>query len=452
VDLGEAAVPELAKVLASPDPDAVMTACRTLGAIRRPAASAAPALLGTITSPVPWVRRSAAEALVQVAPDDPEAKAALTLLLKDEAPDNRACAARLLGMLRRTDSAPTLADAAAADRWARMDCCLALARLGAAGLPHLLRLAAHEDGDVRMWAVRGISSMGPSAKEAVPVMRKALTDSDSSVRESADRALRGLDPGSEGPVDPALLLGRKVRDLLDRAAILSRQQKPAEALALYEEAVRVDPGCAAGWIEIGSIHHRAQRHPEALEAYATALRIEPENPSALYGSGLSLHAAARYEEGLRFLRDAARVRPDHSDTLVVMSYCQYSLGMYEDCAVACRDALRLSPEDADAHQRLGLALVALRRPGEAVPPFRDLVRLKPRYANGHYYLSLALRRSGEPGAAVEEARKALELRPKETDYLAALVGALRDAGRPEEAAAALEDLRRISPEAAAKLE
>jgi tetratricopeptide (TPR) repeat protein len=452
VDLGAAAVPGLVPVLASPDPDAVMTACRTLGSIRRPAAAAAPALLGAITSKVPWVRRAAAEALVQVAPDDPATNAAMTLLLKDEAPDNRACAARNLGMLRREGSAEALADAAAADRWARMDCSLALGKLGGAGLSRLLRLAEHDDGDVRMWAIRGISSMGPAAREAIPLLRKALNDPASPVRDAADRALRGLDPGKGGPEDPALLLGRKVRDLLDRAGVLAARDKPAEALALYEEATRADPGCTAAWMEVGLVHHHAKRFERALEAYATVLRIDPDHGDALYDSGLCMNSLRRYEDALRYQREAVRVRPGHADALVSMGYTLYQLGRYEESIAAGRDGLRLKPKDTDALQRIGLALLKLDRTAEAVEPLRELVRLAPRYQPGHAFLAAALRRSGDPAAAEPVARKAIEMDPKDLLPRGTLFKSLRTLGRMEEAARELEALRALSPQEAEKAE
>jgi len=51
-----------------------------------------------------------------------------------------------------------------------------------------------EDPGVRAEAAEALFRTGPAARDAVPALRRALTDQDESVRRSAADALKQIDP------------------------------------------------------------------------------------------------------------------------------------------------------------------------------------------------------------------------------------------------------------------
>jgi hypothetical protein len=70
----------------------------------------------------------------------------------------------------------------------------ALARIGEAAIPDLVRLLSHEDAKTRARAAWALGRMGVKGKPAVPALAAALQDEDHLVRETAARALGQIGP------------------------------------------------------------------------------------------------------------------------------------------------------------------------------------------------------------------------------------------------------------------
>jgi HEAT repeat protein len=79
----------------------------------------------------------------------------------------------------------------------------ALARIGPASIPALLRALGDKDPQVRVRAAQAFSRMGPEASPAVPLLTKALSDPDRGVRRGAAHALGQIGPAAESAI-PAL--------------------------------------------------------------------------------------------------------------------------------------------------------------------------------------------------------------------------------------------------------
>ena len=85
-------------------------------------------------------------------------------------------------------------------------------------------------------------------------------------------------PNSELVVIAVLILtatgckGLRSTDALNRAGLLHQQGKYTEALDLYREAVRLDPGFGAGHCGMANTLRELGKYHEAIESYRTALR------------------------------------------------------------------------------------------------------------------------------------------------------------------------------------
>src|SRR5207302_812210 len=60
-------------------------------------------------------------------------------------------------------------------------------------LPHLIDAAKDGSANIRVVGVQGLGSLGADAKDALPVVRGLLTDSDARVRTQAQLALKQID-------------------------------------------------------------------------------------------------------------------------------------------------------------------------------------------------------------------------------------------------------------------
>jgi HEAT repeat protein len=185
----------------------------TFEIIRRIGPPAIPLLVDLLRDARVDIRRSAADALIDLAPDTALVQPALRLALRDE--DSRVAgdAARALGALNQRASP---------------------------SVPALVKTLTHEDPYVRVYAAEALASIGPKAAAATSDLARALSDPIPGVRWAASEALASIGPAAESAV-PQLI----------------------EALNDEFLYVRI---CAAG--ALGSIGPKAQSAREALRTAA----------------------------------------------------------------------------------------------------------------------------------------------------------------------------------------
>jgi outer membrane protein assembly factor BamB/HEAT repeat protein len=195
----------------------------TLEIIRRIGPPAIPLLVDLLGDQRVSIRRSAADALIDLAPDTERIQPALRRALRDTDSQVAGDAARALGALRDRASPSTRA---------------------------LVEALSHEDPYVRVYTAEALASIGPTAGTATRDLARALGDPIPGVRWAAAEALATIGPAAQSAV-PQLIAALKDEFLY----------------------VRI---CAAG--ALGSIGPKAQTAREALRAAASdpTLRNEAE--------------------------------------------------------------------------------------------------------------------------------------------------------------------------------
>ena len=228
----------------------------TLEIIRRIGPPALPLLVDLLRHESDSIRRSAADALIDLAPHTERIQPALRRALRDEDSMVAGDAARALGALGKSAS-PSV---------------------GA-----LVDTLSHEDPYVRVYAAEALASIGPNAVKATNALAEALGDPIPGVRWAACEALASIGPAAHAAV-PQLI----------------------EALEDEFLYVRI---FAAG--ALGSIGQKAQSAQEALRAAANdpTLRHEAEWAlSRIEGSHLINGANERQRESLASGARSSRLR------------------------------------------------------------------------------------------------------------------------------------------------
>jgi len=235
------------------------------------------------------------------------------------------------------------------------------------------------------------------------------------------------------------------------AALLGVPGRLNDAIAQYEEALRLDPRDAEVHNDLGSVFLKMPgRLNDAIAQYEEALRLRPDYAEAHNNLGNSLAGApgrlgdsvAQYEEALRLRPGDAEM---HSNLGYVLSNVPGRLG---DAIAQCEEALRLNPDYAKAHKNLGGAL--LKVPGrlnDAIAEYQEALRLEPGDADAHFSLGNAwLEAPGHLGDAIAQYEEALRLNPDHPRAHNNLGYALSGVpGRQEDAIAQYEAALRLSP-------
>ncbi len=82
--------------------------------------------------------------------------------------------------------------------------------------------------------------------------------------------------------------------LMRQGSVLLQQGKTEDALKLFEEAARLQPGNATVYNMIGLCNLRMQKYPEALDAFNTALQLIPTFSDARNNRGATYLAMGQY--------------------------------------------------------------------------------------------------------------------------------------------------------------
>ncbi|CAJ0809144.1 hypothetical protein LMG19083_04858 [Ralstonia psammae] len=101
------------------------------------------------------------------------------------------------------------------------------------------------------------------------------------------------------------------------------------ALALWEEAVHVDPCDAKAWINLAGAYRECGELARALEAGAQAVMLAPDDPLALNNAALALKEAGRWEQALALSLRAARFGPQDPAIQFNLALMHLVLGDYD---------------------------------------------------------------------------------------------------------------------------
>jgi tetratricopeptide (TPR) repeat protein len=126
---------------------------------------------------------------------------------------------------------------------------------------------------------------------------------------------------------------------------LAQTGKIEEAIARFEQALRINPDFADAHTNLGNALRLAGRIPEAIEHFEQVVRIEPDLAEAYNNLGAALAQTGKIEEAIdRF-----------------------------------EQALRINPDFADAHFYLGLALEKMGRTPEAIEHYEQALKFRPNF-------------------------------------------------------------------------
>jgi predicted O-linked N-acetylglucosamine transferase (SPINDLY family) len=206
-----------------------------------------------------------------------------------------------------------------------------------------------------------------------------------------------------------------------------------EACERYQQALKILPGHAPAYLNLGIALEGAGDARAAREAYLATLEVDPGNPYAHFNLGKLLHAAGNHPEAARQLRAALERKPELTDARVVLASVLEAQADFEGAAAELRQALEQRPDYAGAWYNYALLLQKFDRVPQAEAAMRRTLELWPERADvwlREAELLKFLQRLPESEAAL---RRALALEPRLSGGYRLLASILGDQQRLEEA-------------------
>ncbi|MBI3797536.1 MAG: tetratricopeptide repeat protein [Deltaproteobacteria bacterium] len=231
--------------------------------------------------------------------------------------------------------------------------------------------------------------------------------------------------------------------------VYAQQQQYDQAIAEGERAIALDPNNDFSYNRQGAALNFAGRPAEALPMMEQAMRLNPHYPPFYLGDlGWTYSLTGRYAEAVATLKEALSRGPTLmvyyailADSYVQQWASQQDAGAQtlEQALAAAQRTLALNDSFPPGYSTLGSVYLWQKQYEQAIAEMERATTLDPNAADGYARLAETLSRVAKSEDALRMVEQALRRKPYVADLHLKSVGAAYDlAGKPEEAIAPLK--------------
>ena len=221
--------------------------------------------------------------------------------------------------------------------------------------------------------------------------------------EAAAEALRrGLE------IDPHSLAA-----LNNLGIVLARMGKPAEAIPLYETALKFHPEDPSTKRNLAIAYFKAQRYAPAWRLLRPMAAKYPTDFQVLDLAGLSLFALDRYPEAASYLERANQVQPSDLETLDMLGKAYLRMKDRKALTSVFTRIMQVNPNSASAHIMMATAYEEADNRPEAIKEYQAAERADPNFAGVHSGLGRLYWQAGDFQLAESELREELRRFPND---------------------------------------
>ncbi|OJW28037.1 MAG: hypothetical protein BGO49_07545 [Planctomycetales bacterium 71-10] len=263
---------------------------------------------------------------------------------------------------------------------------------------------------IRLWDVplNGARGLGSGGRDAVQEARATAYAGLAQVHHRLNRhdeALAEYDQAIRiDPIDPNSRIGRG--DVHRALGDLPR------ALADLDEAVRLGPNYPRAFASRGRLLEDMKEDARAEADYSRAVALDPNYAFAYRLRGAIRSRTGRNEEALRDFEVVGRLRPNDSENHKDRGGVLVRMNRNDEALAELDRALAIDPRNAKAYQNRGAAYNNLRRYAEAVADLDRAIDLDPKNAGARTNCGLALFMLGEYERSLEDLGEAVKLAPR----------------------------------------
>jgi len=169
-----------------------------------------------------------------------------------------------------------------------------------------------------------------------------------------------------------------------------KQDRVAEAIAAYRQAVARNVDFADAHFNLGSIHREKQEWEPAAECFRRAVAANPSDGEAWANLGQVLNILKRSEEAVATLETAVALVPGRADLHCDLGDALCNLDDIDTAIAEYTRALQLDPKLARAWFSAGAAHNARQEYADAAPYFRRALHIEPNWPAAQHDLGKAL--------------------------------------------------------------
>ena len=177
-----------------------------------------------------------------------------------------------------------------------------------------------------------------------------------------------------------LKASKEARKALQKGLDLAKKNKPEEAIASLQEAVKVDPDFAFAWCELGKLQLENDHIPDAHESFEAAVKAEPRWPEPYLHLALMGVKAHDWREVVATTDQVLRLNSyEYPGAYFFNAAANYNLrhvGVAEKSALAA-ERVDVQHEYPQVEQLLGTIYAERHRYAESAEKFRAYLMMAP---------------------------------------------------------------------------
>ena len=186
----------------------------------------------------------------------------------------------------------------------------------------------------------------------------------------------------------------------------------ADEETLWTVTQQRNPRAMEAYNNLGLFLQGANRLPEAIAQYQQALRLDPRSAETHVNLGGAYELSGRPDEAIEQFEQGVALKPDYAGMQYDLGTLLLLRGDLPGAIDHLQKAVTLDPHHARAQNNLAVALQKVGRAAEAIPHLRQAVEAQPDYVDAHYGLGLALAGAKQFREAAEEFKIVLQLAPQ----------------------------------------
>ena len=160
----------------------------------------------------------------------------------------------------------------------------------------------------------------------------------------------------------------KAKEFLEKGKQLYRDDQDTDAVAAFQQAVKLDPDLAEahfrlglGYEAVGKSQEAESEYKKAVETYKKYFEGNPDDAEAHYNLGQTYANLSNYSEAIREYRQATKLKTDDPDIYYDLGLAHTKLAQYDQAAAAFSKSLEIDPEYYRAQDALEEAREGVKR-------------------------------------------------------------------------------------------
>lgn len=219
----------------------------------------------------------------------------------------------------------------------------------------------------------------------------------------------------ERPFEPTPMPTRSALSYADEAADLYQQGKLEESIAVYGQAIALDPDDVSFYIKQARLLALRGRPVEAVRIAQRAVDLSPENAQAWAVLGMAYDWNGDVSEAIDACKRAIDLDPTYARAYAYLAEAYTDAVRWVEAREAAELAVQLDNHDEDVHRNYGYMLEFQGDYAGAIAAYERALEIHPNLAHIHVSIGRNYRALGDYEAAARSFQRATEIDPGDAE-------------------------------------